>query len=854
MIAASATVKPAGLRPPLVDLFVLGTLGALGIWGFGDAFAELRPVLGGLAGLMLGTVVGAVAASLRWGILTTAAVGLGAYVLAGPASVLSDRAPGGFIPAPDVVVDLLRGAVLGWADLLTLTAPVDAPDHVAAVPYVTGWVAGITSATIAGRLLADPRRLPTAVAALLALLGPLAAFLASTLTGTADPVLPVFRGLAFGLVAILWLAWRIPERGSRGAAPAWRGGGLGVVAVVVVSAMVSGGVAAVATAAAHDRLVVRERVQRPFEPREYASPLAAFRAFVKDGSDRVVLELSGAEPGDLVRLAVMDSYDGRLWNVGDPTAADTDSGVFELVSGRELVLAAPAVLGPSSDVMITIADYAGVWVPTVGYPSAVSFDEDAPSSTDLRYNSETGSLAVTTGIGTGTGYHLDTRRLVVDRDALVGVPVAEVALPPLTDVPDIISSRAIEFAGEAESPIDRLAALELALSTTGYLSHGLASDPVPSSAGHGADRMIALLGRTRMVGDAEQYASAFALMARSLGYPARVVVGFAPTVPEGHAVVPVTADQVTAWVEVPFRDAGWVPFFPTATNTDVPREEAPKPKTQPQPQVRQPPRQTDGRDEVVAAVQPEEPDPTCEPAWLCDLIDSTVRVIVTLGVLGVLYAIPVVVIGRVKARRRDRRLDDPLIDRRAAGAWDEVVDSYAELGYRIPRNALRVEIAASLRTQISSQLVARRRERGDALERGARRAIRADAARTRAERPTSAEVWRSLLETMRDIRTWRPGVALDGPLPDAPELSGLAGRTDDAVFRGGPIPPDEIDALWSVGDAATRDAAVTVSWLRRRLAAFRFHTRRDPLGTATARLEIALARARGIRPSIGAPR
>src|SRR5690606_37402102 len=96
----------------------------------------------------------------------------------------------------------------------------------------------------------------------------------------------------------------------------------------------------------------------------------------------------------------------------------------------------------------------------------------------------------------------------------------------------------------------------IALASTGFLSHGRASDTVASRAGHGADRISALLERNQMVGAQEQYASAFALMARSFGYPARVVMGFAPEVFEGTAAE-VTGDDVTAWVEVAFDDVGW---------------------------------------------------------------------------------------------------------------------------------------------------------------------------------------------------------------------------------------------------------------------------------------------------------
>ena len=66
------------------------------------------------------------------------------------------------------------------------------------------------------------------------------------------------------------------------------------------------------------------------------------------------------------------------------------------------------------------------------------------------------------------------------------------------------------------------------LKKEGYISHGLDPDQPASRSGHAADRITELFTDPRMIGDAEQYSVAAALMARQLGFPARVVFGFAP--------------------------------------------------------------------------------------------------------------------------------------------------------------------------------------------------------------------------------------------------------------------------------------------------------------------------------------
>ncbi|MEO5420452.1 transglutaminase-like domain-containing protein, partial [Bifidobacterium catenulatum] len=98
-----------------------------------------------------------------------------------------------------------------------------------------------------------------------------------------------------------------------------------------------------------------------------------------------------------------------------------------------------------------------------------------------------------------------------------------------------------------------------------------------------------------------QYASAMALMARSLGLPSRVVLGFLPKDDEGeisenrtekqgkNTVIEFTGNDVTAWVEIKMDGYGWVAFYPTPKETKVPDENQNLTPPNPQALVRQPP-------------------------------------------------------------------------------------------------------------------------------------------------------------------------------------------------------------------------------------------------------------------------
>jgi hypothetical protein len=320
----------------------------------------------------------------------------------------------------------------------------------------------------------------------------------------------------------------------------------------------------------------------------------------------------------------------------------------------------------------------------------------------MRYNAATGSAVVLDGLTKGD--HITVSAVVQKTDyddaTLRDVPTAHVQEGPADDIPDIVAAKATEFAGTTKSPIEQLRNIEQTLHTKGFLSHGTASDSVASLAGHGADRMESLFSGSVMVGDAEQYASAMALMARSLGYPARVVMGFAPTVPEGGGAVKVTGHDVTAWVEVPFHGVGWIPFLPTPTQTDVPQDQVPKPQSEPQPQVRQPPRSTTDEHDLVTNVSIDDSKKKSQSPF--ELPGWVIPISLGVGIPAVVLLVPLLVVAGLKSRRARRRRGTKRARDAAAGAWDELLDRVEELGIDTPPPSTRARTAALLEPRLAT--------------------------------------------------------------------------------------------------------------------------------------------------------
>jgi hypothetical protein len=79
--------------------------------------------------------------------------------------------------------------------------------------------------------------------------------------------------------------------------------------------------------------------------------------------------------------------------------------------------------------------------------------------------------------------------------------------------------------------------------------------------GHSSSAIVNFL--ENRVGYCEQFSGTFAAMARTLGIPARVAVGFTQGEPNEEGAYEVLGRNAHAWPEVWFDGYGWVPFEPT---------------------------------------------------------------------------------------------------------------------------------------------------------------------------------------------------------------------------------------------------------------------------------------------------
>ena len=674
----------------IVNTLALWLATAVAAVAWWPIYQNLQFVVLVVVATLVGSALAITGALLRWSSAVLAPATIVAFALIGVPLAVPSQALYGLLPTLDGAIDLFSGVALGWKQLLTITLPVGSYQALL-VPVL---VLVLLNAVIALSVALRARRGD------LAAVSPVVLFVVGLAFGPREAHWPMTLALTLLAVSLLWLLWRrwyqrhqaVRQLEGVGTRPVVFGVRTVLSAVIVMA--VAGSAAAGATLAlppTQPREVLRSSIEQPFNPLDYPSPLAGMRQYFKtEAASDTMFTVSGLPAGARIRIATLDSYDGVVYAVGSSTVT-SESGSFTRVP---FVYDQSAVEGSKVSIDVTIGDYSGVWLPTVGKFENVQFTGDRAA--DLRdafyYNDTAATAAVIGGIDAGDGYHLDAVLPAEPTEAeLADATAGSAQVPPLGPPPAELATVLERYTSGVEGQGARLLAAIAGLRDEGYISHGVGEDEPPSRSGHSADRITQLLTDQRMIGDAEQYAVTAALMARELGFPARVVFGFLPD-DSGE----VTGDMVTAWIEVNTAQYGWVTLDATPPVRPIPEEEPEEPSEVSRPQsVIQPPDEerdlTDNQTPVESS-----PDNQLAPeGWVLVLL-AVARVLGwTLLVLGIL-ASPFVVIIAAKLRRRQlrRRVGSPL--QRISGGWREFEDAVVDHGYALPRYATRSELAMTV--------------------------------------------------------------------------------------------------------------------------------------------------------------
>lgn len=661
-------------------LAVILVAGLVGFWPVFGGAGFIRPAL-------IGLLAGAVVALLGfWWRCPAGVVALGtvvAYLLLGTAAALPKQGLAGVVPTGNSFKSLIFGSVQVWRQFVTASTPLGSFAGFTIVPFLVALVGAAVTFSLVWRL----KR------AWLALL-PAGLVLAGVIAlGTSQPFFPTIQGICAAILAVGWLAWRQPVGNATAIPAAVRRQQLRNSAVLVAVAAVVAGLAGPSMSAAAQRDVVRLHTVPPLDLRAYASPLVSFRSLVDNQADDTLLTVTGWNSDYRLRLAVMDAYDGMVYNVGQASGASRYDRV-----GPDLGDSAPADQSQSVEITVTVGTYSGVWVPTMSTLDELNFisarADDLANA--LFYNPQADAVIDPVELAENDSY-ICTATVMPNMPAK-DTPLMNVILPRPQAVPEAVADLAATWTADAEAPLARVNAIVQTLHDTGFFSHGLDSEE-PSLPGHSAARIADLIQKPqRMVGDDEQYAVTAALMLQSLGIPARVVMGFRADEQSQFdgTTWTVTGSDAHAWIEVPFQGYGWVPFDPTPDENQQPTAETQQRHTKPKPQVLQPPPAVNNDDDSQTRNQTDEQNPPGQDKPNHFNWGMVAFIALVAGVPLLLLAGPPLIIGLIKSNRRQRRATAADSSAQVTGGWQELLDRAADVGTVMPPAATRRQAGAVL--------------------------------------------------------------------------------------------------------------------------------------------------------------
>lgn len=506
-----------------------------GLWG---------PTVLAVAAAGVGAAVAVRLFVRRWAAVWAVAAAVAATVLALTLLFAADTALLGIVPLPATIerFALLIGA--GELSIAEQTIPAVADEGIRFL--MASGVAGLAILTDA--VLVHGRRPAYAAVPLLGIL--------SVPVVLAPGLLPIVSVLATAAAYLLVLALHRPAA-SGGAAAAGRA--VGVAAGVLVTAL----------------------LVPPLLP-----PVIAGEALPGSGVGGLVAgvnpvldlgnDLRRSNPVEALRYST--DAEGGLYLTLSHLADFEGQSVQPVIGGAS---AAADVVGPPSwlgsavateqvATSIRLQNVRSRWVPLPSAPVEISgltgewvIDSEGVTVSTVDGTFRNGSYQVESLVASPTPLQL--REATVDASGLDRYR----AVPE--DLDSIVARTAEQVAEGAEGPSPYDQALALQRFFTG--GDFVYSEDAPVEQGYdGTGAEIVAVFLEARAGYCVHYAAAMTLMARTLGIPARIAVGFVPGTanPNVPGEFIVTTDDLHAWPELYFDELGWVRFEPTPSRGAVP--------------------------------------------------------------------------------------------------------------------------------------------------------------------------------------------------------------------------------------------------------------------------------------------
>ena len=302
----------------------------------------------------------------------------------------------------------------------------------------------------------------------------------------------------------------------------------------------------------------------------------------------------------------------------------------------------------------------------------------------------------------GDDYSVDSLTLVPTAEQLAAagstIPPSLsplLALPP--DLPAIVTEVANDVAGGATTNYDRAVALQ-SYFTSGQFTYSVDTPVDESFDGTNAEALAAFLEVKSCY--CVHFAASMATMARVLGIPSRIAIGYFPSSAassyvDGEAQYEVLTDQLHSWPELYFEGIGWLPFEPTPSlGISVPAYSVPA-FAQQTPQSAAP--APEASESTPTAQAREDTDPAAQSSTADTRSSAQLRGWLTVLAVAVGVCLAGLVPATIRAWRR-RRLLESLSRSHAPAtrAWWELQDFARDFGIEVSRGDTPGEFAQRL--------------------------------------------------------------------------------------------------------------------------------------------------------------
>ncbi|MCA1224147.1 transglutaminase TgpA family protein [Streptomyces sp. 8L] len=429
------------------------------------------------------------------------------------------------------------------------------------------------------------------------------------------------------------------------------------------------------------------------------NPLVSLQDDLNQDDDREALRYrTNATDGQGMYLRIMslDEFDGTTWRFSQRKVQDVPDS-----------LPAPQGLAPDvSTTRIATSITAAPWYRQNYLPMPYPATHVSVRGR-WRYEPEGRTLVGDRGQSTRDArYTVDSLEVNPSRQQLAsaGRPPASIQ-HEYTEVPSslpaVVKKTAEDVTAGSKNNYEKAVALQDWFAADG----GFTYDTHVNS-GTGPDAIARFLKEKR--GFCIHFSFTMAAMARTLGIPARVAVGFAPGTPEGDGTVDVGLRDAHAWPELYFQGVGWTRFEPTPSRGSLPAYTLPASPSDPDTGTSVQPAQPEsaapstapssssscapqdqrlGACGQAAAQAPEPPSGPGARSGTWTLVGAGIALLVLVGLLPLLY----------RTRTRARRLGagahlgaEPGAP--ALAAWQELTDTAWDHGIvpdeaRTPRRA-----------------------------------------------------------------------------------------------------------------------------------------------------------------------